>query len=213
MTPSRIFLTICLTLAGATLHAQAISDWSRIERLRVGEIILVTDDSGSAVRGRFLRADADSLLLYAPATDMAQLEVIEQMSRQQPVLLSRVDLVVMNLPDAGVRIGLDGVWKNGTRVASFAQVFHLRSRSAIVSISRPQDQRHSYWGTLAGVAIGGAVGVLVGTAIVASDAPCQPHCGKRWAAAGAATAGGPVLGGVIANTLTRPRRDTVIYRR
>jgi hypothetical protein len=213
MKPNRTLLTICLTLAGVTLRAQGISDWNRIERLRAGEIILVTDDSGAAVRGRFLRADADSLLLYAPSTDMSQLKVLEQMSRQQPAVLSRVDLVAMDLPDAGIRVGTDGVWKNGTRVASFAQVFHLRPHSAIVSIARPQDQRHSYWGTLAGVGIGGAAGWFTGAGILLSDAPCQPHCGKRVAAAGAAMVGGPILGGVIGHALTKPRRDAVIYRR
>ena len=213
MKPSRTLLTICLSLAGVTLQAQGITDWTRIERLRAGEIILLTDDSGAAVRGRVLRADADSLLLYAPSIDMAQLKVIEQMSRQQPALLSRVDRVSMDLPDAGVRVGTDGVWKNGARVASFAQVFHLRPRSAIVSIARPQDQRHSYLGTIAGVAVGGAIGLFSGVAIIASDAPCQPHCGKRWAAGAASLAAGPILGGVIGHSLTKPRRDAVIYRR
>jgi hypothetical protein len=82
-----------------------------------------------------------------------------------------------------------------------------------VSVTRPKDQRHSYWSTIAGVAIGGAIGFISGVSIVTSDAPCQPHCGPRVAAAGTALAGGPIVGGVIGHALGKPRGDAVIYRR
>ena len=206
-------LTLCLATAVAPLSARTGTDWNDVERLSPGSIIVVADDSGAAVRGRLLRADADSILLYAPTIDSTPFRVLDQMSQQQPRLLSRVDSVSLDLPDSNLRVGIDGISKSGVRIASFGQVFRASKRSAIMSVVRPKDQRHSYRGTIAGIAIGAGVGLFSGVGIGLSESPCQPHCGPREWAAGAAMAGGPILGGLIGHAISRPRQDAVIYRR
>lgn len=205
-------LALSLATASTPLAAQAWADWNRVERLAPGSIVIVADESGAAVRGRLLRADADSILLYAPTADPGSLQLIEKMAREQPKLLSRVDRVGMDLPDARLHIAADGISKDGVRVASFGQVFHAGPRSAVVSVSKPKDQRHAYGATIAGVVIGGVAGLFGGAAILLSDEQCQPNC-RSPLFGYAVTLGSPVLGGMIGDRLGRPREDLLIYHR
>lgn len=200
----------CVIVSGVTLSADSQNDWRRVERLTRGDVFTVETTAGARVRGQLIRADADSLLLYAPAVETPQLKPIEQLIRRNASLLEEVGRQPLLLQDSGLRIGTGDVSRNGVHVAAFEEVFAVIARADVVSVVRPKDQRVSYLATIAGVAIGAGVGGLGAFHFLFSDNPCQPHC---LIVPAGLFFGSATLGGVIGNNAGRPHDDEVIYRR
>lgn len=210
----RIALAIGLSLAAVPLAAQQPSQhWSALERLPFGGIIAVREESGAVFRGRVLRADADSILLFAPKTVTPALKPVEKLINNGVRQIGHVDQRPVLFEESGLLVGVDGISINGTRVGAFDDVFHVTSRGAVVSVVRPKDQRHSVWGTVAGIAIGAGAGIVASAAILLSDDPCQPNCGPVALKGYSLLVGGPILGGLAGRAIAKPRQDLVIYRR
>jgi hypothetical protein len=205
-------LAIGFILSTTASYAQPVGAWARVEKLAPGGVVVVTDDSGAVIRGRVLRADAKSILLYAPKVETKQLKPVERLARDRAELLSRVETVDIEIPDSGFRISVEGITRKGVLLAAFADVFHVTPRTSVVSVVRPKDQRHSALGIVAGAAIGGAAGWFSGFGIALGGEGHGPSLGRDLAI-GAVLVGGPVLGGMAGNALTRPKNDRVIYRR
>jgi hypothetical protein len=110
-------------------------------------------------------------------------------SANQPTSQSRTGRLSLHLPKAELGLELSNLSK--------PPVF------AVAPVPRAKRRGHPYWGTIAGVAIGAAAGAFTAVAIITSDAQCQPHCGPRKAAAGAALVGFPILGGFIGYAISK----------
>ena len=212
-------LTACMILLSATLEAQAPAkesrnDWHKIEAFPRGEVIAVASDSGAVIRGRLLRADADSILIYAPRVDTANLKPIEQLSRHDPRWLAEVDRTALLIESSNLLISTEGISKKGVPIAAFDDVFATVARVHVVSVVQPKDERPAAWGTFAGAAAGGAAGWFTGLMIgLHDDGRCSPACGGRNLAIGTAWIGGPILGAALGHSIAKPREDLVIYRR
>lgn len=202
--------TACVMFLGVTLGADSQNDWRKVERFTRGGVIVVETTAGAKVRGQLIRADANSILLYAPAIDTAQLKPIEQLIRRDPRLLEDVDRRPLWLEDADLRISADDISRKGVHVAAFSEVFAVIAHADVASVVRPQDQRESYLSTIAGTAIGAGIGGLGALHMLLSDNPCQPHC---LAVPAGLFFGSATLGGVIGRKAGKPHDDQVIYRR
>ena len=205
-------LTVGFALISSLANAQSVGEWARVEKLAPGGVVVVTDDSGAVIRGHILRADADSILLYAPKIDTRKLKSIERLAADRADLLRRIDTVDLEMEDSGLRIGVEGITRKGVFLAAFSDVFHLASRNSVAAVVKPKDQRQSALGMVAGAAIGGAAGWFSG-ALIALGGEGRGSSPGRGIAVGAVVVGGPVLGGMAGNALGRVKSDLVIYRR
>lgn len=205
-------LAIWLACASTALSAEAADQWSRVEQLPLGSVVSVTDDSGAVIRGRLLRADGKSLLLYSPTVDAGPLKPIDQTISRDPRLLSNVDGSPTLLAESGIDIEPTGISRRGKRLAAFDEVFYLATRPRVVSVTQPQDQRTSAGAILAGVAVGTAAGWATAAFLASSEARCGDCSVRKMAIFGLAF-GGPVAGGIAGNALGKPRNDVVIYTR
>ena len=204
----------CMMVSGVALGADSERDWRKVEQFTRGEEVVVTTNTGARFRGQLIRADASSMLLYSPAIDTVKLKAIELLIREDVRLLEEVDRVPLLIASADVRIGSDGISKKGVRVAEFSELFSVIDRATVESVVQAKADRVSPWGTVAGLAVGGAVGWASGIMIALhDDGRCSPHCTARNFEVGAAWVGTPILGGVLGRHLAKPRADLVIYRR
>lgn len=207
-----MFVAAGLAVFTVTLGADNENDWRRVERFPRGEAVTVTTSAGARLRGRLIRADEDSILLYSPAIDTIKLKPVEQLIRRDARLLEDVDRVPLLIEDGDVRIGADGISRKGVRVAEFNELFPVIERASVVSVVQPQSERSSAWGTATGLAIGGAAGWLSGMMIaLRDDGRCD--CFTKNLEIGAAWFGTPILGGVLGHHLMKPSGDLVIFRR
>jgi hypothetical protein len=203
-----------LVVFSVTLRADNENDWRRVERFARGEVVAVETRAGARFRGQLIRADADSILLYSPAVDSVKLKPIEQLIRRDARLLEDVDRVPLLIEDGDVRIAADGISRKGVHVAEFNELFSAIERDSVLSVVQPQAERPSAWGTVAGLAVGGAIGWASGIMIaLRDDGRCSPSCGVRNLEVGVAWVGTPILGGVLGQRLLKPSGDLVIYRR
>lgn len=203
-------ITACVIFLGVSLRADGQNDWRKVEQFARGEVVAVATGAGAKIRGRLIRADADSVLLYAPTTGAAKLKRIEQLIQHDVRLLESVDRTPLLIEDADLRIGADGVTKKGVQIARFSEVFSVIARADVVTVVQPKDQRESSGATIAGVVIGGGLGLLGALRIALSDNPCQPHC---MVVPEAIILGGATLGGIAGRKIGKPQEDLVIYRR
>lgn len=206
-------LTTWLAMANATLSAQAPDSWRAVERLPLGAVIAVTDESGAIIRGRLLRADDTSIFLYAPTVDARQLKPIDEIISRDPRLLSHVDGSPTLLADSDIDIEHDAISRKGRRIAAFDEVFYLAAPSRVVSVVQPKDLRRSVGPILLGAVIGAGVGLGSAIHIALNDTPCGKGCDGRAIGAGVALAGATLLGGALGDTIGRPKEDLVIYAR
>lgn len=206
-------LTAWFAIAGVTIHAQNADPWSRVERLPLGETIIVTDGAGATIRGRLLRADATSILLYAPTIEDRALKAIARTVADSPQFLSRVDRIAVLLQDSDTYVGVTGISQRGRRIAAFDEVFHATIRSEVVTVALPHEQRQAIGPMIGGLVVGFGVGWFSAIRIGLSDSPCQPNCQWRYFGMGASLVGGPLLGAVAGNALGKPHDDLVIYAR
>ena len=189
----------------------ALSDWSRVLGLGAGteiKLILVgvrearryvlhVDDSGITV-----------LNLAHPSLSASVRETLRDTARYNPGALLGASLRARSV-DPAVRIGPDGLFHDGRKIADLIDIIATHARSEVLQISR-REKRGSRLGGFAG----GMIGFLYGTraAVSLGFKQCGRSCSDEGALMVLSLIGLPIASGFAGYHLAAHRVDVIEYR-
>lgn len=186
-------------------------DWSRVARLARASTIKVTLNGGKPTSRNFVAAGESELVVLnlTDATLPRQVRrTLRSLASDRPKDLFRVSHG-QALTEGHVRLGPDGVFLDGRKVAALEQVVELSARSNVAEISlvHSATRRGIGWGALIGAGVGLAITLTAcGTNWSQESGSCTNLTGL-WLFAG------PFYGGLIgAAAGAGSRVSTVVYR-
>ena len=197
-------LTGCATARGPLIVDDDASawPWSRVAELRSGaQITVVTPSTPERVRV-FVSADATEVTVLnvdVLALPPAAIAALRNMATRHPEYFAAIKAGGSFERDR-VRLGRDGLFVAGRRIADYAQVVETLPREVIREIRGPVVARGSVAGTILGGWLGFCVGVVPGLG------------GAKAGVAGLSLVGGVSLGGWLGNRLSSHTVEDVVYR-
>jgi len=210
-----VFVLSCVVTASlsgcATAHGPRRVDdrvmsptwpWSRVGELRPGVGIAVSTTSAPLRARIFVSADAAEvtvLNLEVPSLGPAATHALQDMATRHPEYFALMQ-ASRSFEQDHVRLGRDGLFVAGRRVAEFAEVVETFNRQAVAEIRGPVVARGSVLGTIVGGWLGFSVGVVPGLG------------GAKPVLAWTSLAGAVTLGGWLGNRWSTHTVDGVVYR-
>jgi hypothetical protein len=208
-----ILLVACLSTGCATAHGPrdiddvppggpTVYDWIRVRQLGPPAEITVTTGQAQASPRVFAAADdlrVVVLNLNSPALTLAAKRALRDLAVQHPEAFSTSN-AAGSFEQNGVRVGREGVFVTGRKVAGFDEVVETIARDDVVEIDGPVVARGSVAGATLGGWLGFAVGVVPGLGGV--------DAGAAWPIA----AGFTGLGAYLGHRWSSHTTDGIIYR-
>ena len=199
-------LTGCATAHGPSRVDDRVMSptwpWSRVAELRPGVGIALSTTRTPLHARIFVSADASEvtvLNLGVPSLGPAAIHALRDMATRHPEYFGLTQ-ASRSFEQDHVRLGRDGLFVAGRRVAEFAEVVETFNRQAVAEIRGPVVARGSVPGTIIGGWLGFSLGVVPGLG--------GANAGLAWTSlAGAAT-----LGGWLGNRWSTHAVDGVVYR-
>ena len=182
---------------GPTLY-----DWVRVRQLASPAEITVSTGRFRAAPRTFLLADDSRVVvlnLTSPSLPPASVRTLRTMAAQQPEVFSTL-AVSGALEQDGVRLGREGVFVAGRRVAAFDEIVETVARDDVIEIDGPVVARGSVAGSVLGGWLGFGIGVVPGLG------------GVDVAAAWPIVIGSVVLGAYLGHRWSSHTDDGIIYR-
>jgi hypothetical protein len=193
------------------MPARTNDDWSRVAAIEHGATIRVVVKSGQAVTRNFVIADESAMIalnLTEPRLPWPVRRTLLAWSSDRPhalLLASRGQA----LSDGRVRLGPDGVFLDGRKIAELDLVLEpfARDRIAEVSRFRPATGRGFAWGAVLGAGVGlGVTFAACGTNWNQETRSCS-NLTAMWVILGPAL--GTLIGGAVGAGTAVP---TVVYK-
>ena len=197
-------LTGCATAHGPLLVDDDVtmSTWSRVAELQSGaQITVATSSTPERVRV-FVTADAAGVTVLnvdVPSLPPAAIAALRDMTTHHPEHFA-ANKAGGSFEQDRVRLGRDGLFVAGRRIAGYAQVIETLPRETIREIRGPVVARGSVAGTILGGWLGFCVGVVPGLG------------SAKTGVAGATLVGGVGLGGWLGNRWSNHTVEDVVYR-
>ena len=197
-------LTGCATARGPLRVEDDVTmwPWSRVAELQSGaQITVATPSTPERVRV-FVSADVTGvtvLNLDVPSLTPAAIAVLRDTATHHPEHFAAIKAGASFEQDR-VRLGRDGLFVAGRRIADYAQVVETLPRETIREIRGPVVARGSVAGMILGGWLGFCVGVVPGLG------------GAKAGVGGASLVGGVGLGGWLGNRWSSHTVEDVVYR-
>jgi len=201
-------LASCLTGCASAHGPRQVDDgattamWSRVGELRPGAHIAVATTSAPSRPRVFVSVDASQVTvvsLEGPSLPPAAIDALRDMATRHPEYFTAMQ-GLNSFEQGGVRLGQEGLFVDGRRIAALDQVVETLPRASVREIRGPVVARGSVLGTIAGAWLGFSEGVVPGLGGV------DP--GAAWAF----LAGSVTLGGWLGHHWTQHTEDDVVYR-
>lgn len=207
-------------LAGAgALQSQNAGplSWSRVLAIQPGQEILITVGSAQESTRYFVSAGASGLIVVNvtnPALAPAAARWLRDMAvRHSGDLVAVLAGRGVGDADAHIRLGINGFFVDGARVAALDQVLERIARDAVTEISGPMKKHGSVKGAIAGVVFGLVLDMWTALPIIVSDKPCGGGCGGRELEALGIGVSIPTALGWLAYRASTHQTSDLIYRR
>jgi hypothetical protein len=201
-----VFLTGCATAHGPRRVDDGVMSapwpWSRVGELPPGaQIELATSSAPSRARV-FVSANGSEVVVLSlsdPSLPSTAIDALRDMATRHPEYFAAMR-ATSSFEQDGVRLGQDGLFVGGRRMAAFTDVVETVSRASVHEIRGPVVARGSVVGTILGAWLGFAVGVVPGLG------------GANGGAAWAFVAGSTTLGGWLGHRWSSHTVEGVVYR-
>jgi hypothetical protein len=198
------FLTGCATAHGPRRVDDGVTaaTWSRVAELRPGAQVEVATMSVPLRPRTFVSANASAVTLLSlenPSMPPAAIETLRDMALRHPEYFAAMQ-GVNSFEQDGVRLGREGLFVDGRRIAAFDEVVATVPRDAVREIRGPVVARGSVIGTIAGAWLGFCAGVVPGLG------------GANAGAARAFLAVTTTFGGWLGHRWSNRTVDGVVYR-
>lgn len=190
-------LIVCIVGSTVPLAAEEddgqLADWSRVRALAPGTAIVVSVRNSEPAERVIIRADESNLITLNLTTSPLPSEATRTLSTlaaTHPEYF--VDMFQSGqFVDRVVRLGRDGVFMSGQKLADLRDVVEIEARSDVAQIMTRRKGR-GFWGHL-GVLGGYFVGAMAGGFI--AGFACQATAGRGRCDTGAFLTGG-LIGGI-----------------
>jgi hypothetical protein len=213
MTQARIFIVASVLAAFLTGCASAhgprrVDDgvtaarWSRVAELQPGAQVEVATMSGPLHPRTFVSANASEVTLLNledRSLTPGAIDALRDMALRRPEYFTAMQ-GVSSFEQDGVRLGREGLFVAGRRIAAFDAVVATVPRDEVREIRGPVVARGSVLGTIVGAWLGFSVGVVPGLG------------GANAGAARAFLAGSTALGGWLGHHWSNHTVEGVVYR-
>jgi uncharacterized protein YcfJ len=201
-----LFLTGCASARGPRRVDDQVNPatgrWSRVAELQPGAQIVLATTSAPLRPRIFVSASSSSVVILSletPSLPPAARHALREMATRHPEYFA-VMQASSSFEQDGVRLGRDGLFVAGRKVAEFAKVVETFPRQEIREIRGPVVARGSIAGTILGGWLGFSAGVVPGLG--------GAKVGWAWAS----VAGAVTLGGWLGNRWSSHTVDGVVYR-
>ena len=188
------------------------ASWRRVQRLAALTTVTLTIRDAKPALRTFVGATDDQLLvlnLAHPAITAAVWSVLREMAARGPA-----DFLMIQsgstFSSHGVRIGRDGVFQDGAKLAELDAIVELHARDDVRLMTKSKRNRMAAVGAAAGTAVGLVAGVYLAVGLAFSQ--CGKSCADEKIGIGLALVGLPAAGGVLGYLATKRDLTEVIYR-
>jgi hypothetical protein len=186
--------------------------WRRVQRLAAGTIVMLTVGDASPALRTVIGATDDRLLamnLAHPAITATVWSILRAMAAR-----GTADFLMIQsggtFSSKGVRIGRDGVFVEGAKIAELSAIVETHARDDVRLVTRSKRNRMALVGAATGTAVGFVAGVYVALRLVFKY--CGDSCVDEKVGIGLALAGLPAAGGILGYMAAKRDLTEVIYR-